>query len=111
MAAAAPSTDRRQIKLISVLRRFVQARLLDDPEINAKHSKTRHGIHGKEYFNALKAHTLERFLKLVAFLDVAKMKKLLPFEPCLFSSDAKITTADNKDRVKSSKDILNRFSK
>ncbi len=85
------------------LSRFVMARLLTSPVIEAEfaHPSVPHH-YGAGFEEALKMHTLKKFLQLVYFLDKAKGFRLIKHDPCLFCKDS---------HIKMSKDVIVEFSK
>ena len=85
------------------LSRFIVTRFLSSPSILSEfaHPTVPHSYRDGHQ-EALNKFTLKKFLELVYFLDAAKMSSLIQHNPCLFCPDSKI---------KSSKDILNAFSR
>lgn len=78
---------------------FILNRLFRDRYLEAKHPKVY--AHGDAYAEHIKKFTLKKFLCLIYFLDVAKMRKIIKHNPCLF-----LKTSEFKE----TKDILLRFS-
>lgn len=78
---------------------FILNRLFRDRYLELKHPKVY--AHGEAYAEHIKKHTLKKFLSLVYFLDVAKNKKIIKHNPCLFLKSSE---------YKETKEILLRFS-
>lgn len=78
---------------------FILNRLFRDRYLEAKHPKVY--SHGEAYAEHIKKFTLKKVLCLFYFLDVAKNKKIIKHNPCLF-----LKTSEFKE----TKDILLRFS-
>jgi hypothetical protein len=114
-ASAASGAGQQQQKsshLERALKRMVAQRVLDDPAINAKFGRSKHSAAGGAKFAAeIKAHCLGTFLKLVAFLDLAKRKEVLPREPCLFRLKHTPNNNSGALRVTSTVELLNLFSR
>lgn len=87
------------------LRRFIEARVLNDPDIESKYKETKKGLfENEEYTAELRVFTLRHFLMLVFFLDNAKLDSLIDHPSCLF-------VIDNKLEIKSSQAMLITFAK
>lgn len=78
---------------------FILNRLFRDKYLESKHPKVY--AQGEEYADKIKKHTLKKFLCLLFFLDVAKTKKIIKHNPCLFLKSSEL---------KETKDILLKFS-
>lgn len=78
---------------------FVLNRLFRDKYKESKHNK--YYAQSEEYAEYIKKFTLKKFLCLIYFLDVAKNKKIIKHNPCLFCKTSE---------YKETKDILLRFS-
>lgn len=78
---------------------FILNRLFRDRYLEAKHPKVY--AHGDSYAEHIKKHTLKKLLCLLYFVDVAKNKKIIKHNPCLFLK---------KSEYKETKDILLKFS-
>lgn len=78
---------------------FILNRLFRDRYLESKHPKVY--AQGDVYAEHIKKHTLKKFLSLLYFLDVAKNKKIIKHNPCLFLKSSE---------YKETKDILLRFS-
>ncbi len=77
--------------LVVGLSRFVMARMLTSPAIEMEfaHPTVPHH-YGAGFEEALKMHTLKKFLQLVFFLDKAKGFRIIKHDPCLFCKDSDI---------------------
>ncbi|KAJ8985779.1 hypothetical protein NQ317_014432 [Molorchus minor] len=75
------------------LSEFIATRMLKDPYLLRKHKS----VHSPRYIAEFKKFFLKKFFVLVYFLDQAKNKKLIPYDPCLFC---------RKAAVKESKEML-----
>lgn len=78
---------------------FILNRLFRDRYLEAKHPRVY--AHGNAYAEHIKKFTLKRFLCLIYFLDVAKKRRIIKHNPCLF-----LKTSEFKE----TKEILLRFS-
>lgn len=78
---------------------FILNRLFRDRYLELKHPKVY--AQGDIYAEHIKKHTLKKFLCLLYFLDVAKNKKMIKHNPCLFLKSS---------AFKETKEILLRFS-
>lgn len=78
---------------------FILNRLFRDRYLESKHPKVY--AQGDAYAEHIKKHTLKKFLSLLYFLDVAKNKKIIKHNPCLFLKSSE---------YKETKEILLRFS-
>lgn len=78
---------------------FILNRLFRDRYLEAKHPKVY--SHSEAYAEHIKKFSLKKILSLIYFLDVAKNKKIIKHNPCLF-----LKTSEHKE----TKDILLRFS-
>lgn len=78
---------------------FILNRLFRDKYLEEKHPKVY--AQGEVYAEHIKKHTLRKFLSLLYFLDVAKNKKIIKHNPCLFLKSSE---------YKETKEILLRFS-
>lgn len=78
---------------------FILNRLFRDRYLESKHPKVY--AQGEAYAEHIKKHTLKKFLTLLYFLDVAKNRKIIKHNPCLFLKSSE---------YKETKDILLRFS-
>ncbi len=77
--------------LVVGLSRFVMTRMLTSPGIEAEFAHPTVPHHYRPGFEeALKMHTLKKFLQLVFFLDKAKGFRIIKHDPCLFCKDAAI---------------------
>lgn len=89
---------RHNLDVVS-LASFILNRLFRDRYKESKHPKVY--AQSEEYAAYIKKFTLKKFLCLVYFLDVAKNKKIIKHNPCLFYKQSD---------YKETKDILLRFS-
>lgn len=78
---------------------FILNRLFRDRYLEQKHPKVY--AQSDAYGEHIKKHTLKKMISLLYFLDVAKNKKIIKHNPCLF-----VKTSEYKE----TKDILLRFS-
>lgn len=78
---------------------FILNHLFRDRYLESKHPKV--FAQGDVYAEHIKKHTLKKFLSLLYFLDVAKNRKIIKHNPCLFLKSSE---------YKETKDILLRFS-
>lgn len=78
---------------------FILNHLFRDRYLESKHPKV--FAQGDAYAEHIKKHTLKKFLSLLYFLDVAKNRKIIKHNPCLFLKSSE---------YKETKDILLRFS-
>lgn len=78
---------------------FILNRLFRDRYLESKHPRVY--AQTDAYADHIKKHTLKKFLSLLFFLDVAKNKKIIKHNPCLFLKSSEF---------KETKDILLRFS-
>lgn len=106
------------------LSQFVVTRVLSSPDIQAEYAHGTVPHHYKSgYEDALKQFQLKKFLQIVLFLDMAKSKKIIMHDPCLFRKDSKVKVGKlnlarqtHIDRLfytyfKASKDLLVAFSR
>jgi hypothetical protein len=63
--------------VVKSLRRFIQERLLNDPEVVSKYKNTKEGVFGPSFSQSIHKHSLKKFLKVVYFLDKARTNGLL----------------------------------
>lgn len=78
---------------------FILNHLFRDRYLESKHPKV--FVQGEVYAEHIKKHTLKKFLSLLFFLDVAKNRKIIKHNPCLFLKSSE---------YKETKDILKQFS-
>ncbi|XP_055315323.1 protein abnormal spindle [Sitodiplosis mosellana] len=78
---------------------FILNRLFRDRYLESKHPKVY--AQGDVYGDHIKKHTLKKMISLLYFLDVAKNKKIIKHNPCLFLKSSEF---------KETKEILLRFS-
>lgn len=82
---------------------FIANRLLFDPELAGQFAHpTVPEMYRDGFAVSLKQFTLKKFVRLVAFLDGAKMARLVPGDPCLFNINGS---------VKESREFFNLFSR
>ncbi|KAK2703351.1 hypothetical protein QYM36_018144 [Artemia franciscana] len=87
----------------SSLKKFILERLLADPNLKEEYAHPSvPSLFRPGYEEATRFHTLTKFFYLVYFLDLAKEKRLVKHDPCLFVKSA---------NIKKSSDILTAFSR
>ncbi|XP_037068024.1 abnormal spindle-like microcephaly-associated protein homolog [Pollicipes pollicipes] len=88
---------------LTTLARFITTRLLWSPELAARHRHpTVPHLYGPQWEPELKRFILKKFLLLVLLLDVAKSRRLIHHDPCLFNK---------RGHIKASRELLVAFSR
>eukprot|EP00794_Sanderia_malayensis_P015899 gene15899-17499_t len=78
---------------VASLAKFIQRRLLANPDIAAEYSHPSvPGLFKPGYVKTLGKFTLKKLLLAIVFMDCAKTSRLISHDPCLFRKDAEFKT-------------------